>query len=48
MDFSSSQGAEFFYAPEEILEDEKAGQEDDSIDSPHSDSMSPFKPASSE
>ncbi len=48
MDFSSSQEAEFFDAPEEILEDEKARQADDSIDSPYSDSMSPFRPASSE
>ena len=48
MDFSSSQEAEFFDAPEEILEDKKARQEDGSIDSPHSDSMSPFRPASSE
>ncbi len=48
MDFSSSQKAEFFHAPEEILEDEKAKQEDGSIDSPHSDSISPFRPAFSE
>ncbi len=48
MDFSSSQEAEFFDALEEILEDESEGQEDGSIDSPHSDFMSPFRPASSE
>ena len=34
--------------PEEILEDEKADQEDGSIDSPHYDSLSPFKPGFSE
>ena len=48
MDFSSSLEAEFFDAPEEILEDKSAGQEDGSVDSPHSDSMSLFRPASSE
>ncbi len=48
MDFSSSQEAEFFDSPEEILEDKRAEQEDGSIDSPHSDSMSPFRPTSSE
>ena len=48
MDFSSSQEAEFFDAPEEILEDEKAGQEDGRINFLHSDFMSPFRPASSE
>ncbi len=48
MDFSSSQEAEFFDASEEILEDERAEQEDGSIDSPHSDSMSLFRPTSSE
>ncbi len=48
MDFSLSQKAEFFDAPEEILEDEKKGQEDGSIDSPHSDSMSLFRPVFSE
>ncbi len=48
MDFSLSWEAEFFDAPEEILEDERAEQEDGSNDSPYSDSMSPFRPASSE
>ncbi len=48
MDFSSSQEAECFDAPEEILEDERARQEDGSIDSSDFDSMSLFKPASSE
>ncbi len=48
MYFSSSQEAEFFDTPKEILENEKAGQEDGSIDSPHSDSMSTFRPVSSE
>ncbi len=47
MDFSSSQEAEFFDALKEILEDKMAEQEDDSIDSPHSHSMGPFRPASS-
>ncbi len=46
MDFSSSQEAEFFDSPEEILE-EKARQEDSGIDTTHSDSMSLFRPASS-
>ncbi len=48
MDFSSSQEAEFSDTPEEILEDERAGQKDSSIDSPHSDSISLFRPAFSE
>ncbi len=48
MDFSSSQEAEFFDAPEEILEDEKERQEDGSHDSLHCDSMSLFRPTSSE
>ena len=48
MDFSSSYKAEFFDVPEEILEDERAGQEDSSIDCLYSDSISPFRPASSE
>ncbi len=48
MDFSSSLKAEFFDAPEEILEDKRAGQEDGSVDSPHFDSISLFRPASSE
>ncbi len=48
MDFSSSQEAEFFDAPEEILEYEKAKQEDSRINFPHSDFMSPFRPAFSE
>ncbi len=48
MDFSSSKEAEFFDTPKEILENERAGQEDGSIDSPHSDSISPFRTASSE
>ena len=48
MDFSSSYKAELFDSPEEILEDKRAGQEDGSIDCPDSDSMSPFRPASSE
>ncbi len=46
MDFSLSQKAEFFDAPEKILEDERARQEDGSIDSPHSDSTRLFRPAS--
>ena len=48
MDFFLSQEAEFFDTTEKILEDEKAGQGEGSIDSPHSDSMSPFRPAFSE
>ncbi len=48
MDFSSSQEAEIFDAPEEILEDERARQEDGRIDSLHFDSISPFRQASSE
>ena len=48
MDFSSSQEAEFFDAPVEILDNERARKEDGSIDSPHSDSMSLFRPAFSE
>lgn len=47
MDFSSSQDTEFFYAPEEILEGERSGQGEGRIESPHSDTMSPFRPASS-
>ncbi len=47
MDFSSSQGASFFDSPEEILKDERTWQEDCSIDSPHSDSINPLRPASS-
>ncbi len=48
MDFSSSQEVEFFDALEEILEVERARQKDGSIDSLYSDSMSLFRPASSE
>ncbi len=48
MDFSSSQEVEFFDALEEILEDEKARQKDGNFDPIYSDSMTPFRPASSE
>lgn len=48
MDFFSSQETEFFDTPEEIVEDRGQEQDDINIDSPHSDSISPFRRVSSQ